>query len=118
MFAMQRVAYLVQKVCQGVCVCIPFLSLWPVGTLRVRGRGNEQEFFFVRCISLHCLYVHRRLHYSVRLATEPLPAPTSAAGVKVYPPKIELLVKDISNLTLLETSQLNELLKVGLPVRS
>ena len=46
MFAMQRVAYLVQKVCQGVCVCIPFLSLWPVGTLRVRGGGNEQEFFF------------------------------------------------------------------------
>ena len=62
------------------------------------------------------MYVHRRLHCSVRLATEPLPAPTSAGGVKVYPPKIELLVKDISNLTLLETSQLNELLKVGLPL--
>ena len=67
-----------------------------------------------RCSVL--LPVCRRLHCSVRLATEPLPAPTSAGGVKVYPPKIELLVKDISNLTLLETSQLNELLKVTLKI--
>ena len=59
---------------------------------------------------LHFPYARRRLHSSAGLATEPLPAPT---GQKVYPPKIEALVKDITHLTLLETSQLNELLKVS-----
>ena len=43
------------------------------------------------------------------VAEDPLPAPT---GDKSYPPKIEKIVQEISQLTLLETSQLNELLKV------
>ena len=38
--------------------------------------------------------------------------PSPADGGKMFPPKIEKIVQDISQLTLLETSQLNELLKV------
>lgn len=71
------------------------------------------QYSSVFCMSLHVSCARHRLHFSARLSTEPLPAPTSAAGHKVYPPKIEALVKDITHLTLLETSQLNELLKVG-----
>ena len=44
---------------------------------------------------------------------DPLPPPTPDGTAKVYPEKIQNIVRDISQLTLLETAQLNELLKVG-----
>jgi len=43
---------------------------------------------------------------------EPIPPPSMSGEPKVYPEKIKRIVADISTLTLLETSQLNELLKV------
>ena len=42
---------------------------------------------------------------------DPLPVP-EADNNKTYPEKISRIVEDISKLTLLETAQLNELLKV------
>ena len=46
------------------------------------------------------------------MAREPISPPPMAGEPKIYPEKIEKIVADISTLTLLETSQLNELLKV------
>ncbi len=43
---------------------------------------------------------------------EPIPPPAMSGEPKVYPEKVKQIVADISTLTLLETSQLNELLKV------
>ena len=45
---------------------------------------------------------------------QPLPPPPPDGVSKSYPEKIQSLVRDISKLTLLETAQLNELLKVSL----
>lgn len=50
---------------------------------------------------------HIKRHYS----TEPLPLPNEAE--KSYSPKIQKIVDDISQLTLIEVSDLNELLKVS-----
>lgn len=44
---------------------------------------------------------------------EAVPPPKSDDCDKVYPEKIQRIVSDISKLSLVETSQLNELLKVG-----
>ncbi len=52
-----------------------------------------------------------RASSSPKWLSEPAESRVSSSG-KTYPPKIEQIVKDISELTLLETSQLNELLKV------
>ena len=43
---------------------------------------------------------------------EPLSVPGPDGVAKVYPDKIRTIVENISQLTLLETAQLNELLKV------
>ena len=54
------------------------------------------------------------LRYGGRMfSIEPLPAPTSSDVPKSYPDHIVGLVDDISKLTLLEVSNLNELLKVS-----
>ena len=53
------------------------------------------------------VFVNRRLCSVV----DPLPVP-EAESDKKYPEKISRIVEDISKLTLLETAQLNELLKV------
>ena len=45
--------------------------------------------------------------------SEPLPPPPPDGADKSYPEKLQSLVRDISQLTLLETAQLNELLKVS-----
>lgn len=54
----------------------------------------------------------RLLSASVPEVTEPIPAPPPDAAGPVYPEKIRELVHEISQLTLVETAQLNELLKV------
>ena len=41
-----------------------------------------------------------------------IPPPATDGGPPVYPEKVKSIVEDISRLTLLETSQLNDLLKV------
>jgi len=43
---------------------------------------------------------------------DPLPVPQADNDDKKYPEKISRIVEDISKLTLIETAQLNELLKV------
>ena len=47
-----------------------------------------------------------------RVLTTDVSAPKCDGMVEVYPEKIQRIVTDISQLTLLEASQLNELLKV------
>lgn len=55
-----------------------------------------------------------RAYYMRSLMTaEAVPPPKSDDCDKVYPEKIQRIVSDISKLSLIETSQLNELLKVG-----
>ena len=46
------------------------------------------------------------------ITTEVVPEPKPDGSDKLYPEKIQRIVSDISQLSLLETSQLNELLKV------
>ena len=46
------------------------------------------------------------------VTVEAVPPPKSDNCDKIYPEKIQRIVNDISNLSLIETSQLNELLKV------
>lgn len=61
----------------------------------------------------------RRLHAVRALsaeAAEPLPPPSSDGGPKTYPERIRNLVSEISQLTLAETAQLNELLKTTLNI--
>ena len=48
----------------------------------------------------------------VLCSSQPLPVPEPDGSSKTYPEKIHDIVDDISQLTLLETAQLNELLKV------
>ena len=45
-------------------------------------------------------------------STEPLPVPPPDGAERIYPDKIRDIVDQITQLTLLETAQLNELLKV------
>ena len=45
-------------------------------------------------------------------STQPFPVPEPDGSAKTYPDKIHSIVDDISQLTLLEAAQLNELLKV------
>ena len=47
------------------------------------------------------------------MSADAIPPPKSDGCDKVYPEKIQRIVSDISKLSLLEASQLNELLKVG-----
>ncbi|XP_064406484.1 uncharacterized protein LOC135351429 [Halichondria panicea] len=71
-----------------------------------------------------CSYCHRQGFKQLRrlavrsrwlsaTAEETVPSPVGSSN---YPPKIEQIVNDISQLTLLETSQLNELLKATLNI--
>ena len=53
--------------------------------------------------------VHSRLLCS---STETLPVPPPDGAARIYPDKIRAIVDQITQLTLLETAQLNELLKV------
>ena len=55
--------------------------------------------------------LQRNIDYR-QFSTDPLPAPSSISD-KSYPPHIEEIVDSISKLTLLEVSNLNELLKVS-----
>lgn len=50
----------------------------------------------------------------VLFSSEPLPVPDPDGSAKTYPEKLHTIVDCISQLTLLETAQLNELLKVWL----
>ena len=62
-----------------------------------------------------CLYSVPRVPTTRSLsaaATDPLPVPPADGTPPVYSEKISGLVKDISNLTLSEVAQLNDLLKV------
>ena len=45
------------------------------------------------------------------LSAEAMPAPTPDNVPKTYPPKIEKIVTEIANLSLIEVSELSELLK-------
>ena len=49
----------------------------------------------------------------VLFSSQPLPVPDPDGSSKTYPEKIHTIVDHISQLTLLETAQLNELLKVN-----
>ncbi|CAG5122847.1 unnamed protein product [Candidula unifasciata] len=59
---------------------------------------------------------HQSCKYSTA-AADILPPPESDISKKLYPPKIQKLVEDISHLTLLEVADLNELLKKTLNIR-
>ncbi|XP_075701605.1 large ribosomal subunit protein bL12m [Rhinoderma darwinii] len=59
----------------------------------------------------------RYLRTSGTLNNEPLPSPALDNGPKIYPPKIQQLVDQIASLTLLEVSDLNELLKKTLKIQ-
>ncbi|XP_071968358.1 large ribosomal subunit protein bL12m [Engystomops pustulosus] len=59
----------------------------------------------------------RYLRTSSALHNEPLASPPLDNVPKVYPPKIQQLVDQIANLTLLEVSDLNELLKKTLNIQ-
>jgi len=50
--------------------------------------------------------------YSTEAQTQEKPLPLPNSREKSYSPKIQQIVQDISHLTLLEVSDLNELLKV------
>ncbi|CAH2291788.1 39S ribosomal L12, mitochondrial [Pelobates cultripes] len=60
--------------------------------------------------------VVRLLRTSSNLRNEAVAAPSLDNGAKEYPPKIEQLVDQIAGLTLLEVSDLNELLKKKLKI--
>ncbi|KAG9473556.1 large ribosomal subunit protein bL12m [Eleutherodactylus coqui] len=59
----------------------------------------------------------RYLRTSSTLNNEVLPSPALDSEPKVYPPKIQQLVDQIASLTLLEVSDLNELLKKTLKIQ-
>ncbi|XP_018409155.1 PREDICTED: 39S ribosomal protein L12, mitochondrial [Nanorana parkeri] len=59
----------------------------------------------------------RYLRTSCALRNQPLPMPDLDDAVKHYPPKIQQLVDQIASLTLLEVSDLNELLKKTLKIQ-
>ncbi|KAM3921409.1 large ribosomal subunit protein bL12m [Leptodactylus fuscus] len=59
----------------------------------------------------------RYLRTSSALHNDPLPSPALDNAPKVYPPKIQQLVDQIASLTLLEVSDLNELLKKTLNIQ-
>ncbi|XP_068120576.1 large ribosomal subunit protein bL12m [Hyperolius riggenbachi] len=59
----------------------------------------------------------RYLRTSCTLRSEPLPIPALDNASKQYPPKIQHLVDEIAALTLLEVSDLNELLKKTLKIQ-
>ncbi|XP_075072919.1 large ribosomal subunit protein bL12m [Mixophyes fleayi] len=61
--------------------------------------------------------VVRYLRTSSTLRNEPLATPAFDNGHKEYPPKIHQLVDQIASLTLLEVSDLNELLKKTLNIQ-
>uniref|UniRef100_A0A3B3SNI7 Large ribosomal subunit protein bL12 C-terminal domain-containing protein n=1 Tax=Paramormyrops kingsleyae TaxID=1676925 RepID=A0A3B3SNI7_9TELE len=62
-----------------------------------------------------CVCGHRALQTSVvRLSEAIAAAPPLDGTPKHYSPKVQQLVNDIASLTLIEVSDLNELLKVGL----
>ncbi|CAI9562622.1 unnamed protein product, partial [Staurois parvus] len=59
----------------------------------------------------------RHLRMSCALRNDPLPSPDLDSAPKQYPPKIHQLVDQIASLTLLEVSDLNELLKKTLKIQ-
>lgn len=59
----------------------------------------------------HCQCICTNRLYST--ATDVIQPPHAEGEVKTYPPKIEKIVQDISQLSLLEVADLNELLKVS-----
>ncbi|KAK0047072.1 39S ribosomal protein L12 mitochondrial [Biomphalaria pfeifferi] len=61
--------------------------------------------------------VHVQNENSYSTSTEVLPPPPANIAMKTYSPKIEKLVSDIGQLTLLEVSDLNELLKKTLNIK-
>lgn len=76
-----------------------------------------QDFQYKLCLMtvlLHRLEMSavRYFRISCALRNEPLPTPALENAPKQYHPKIQQLVDQIASLTLLEVSDLNELLKV------
>ena len=77
-------------------------------------RGNDDLFYFFGYKSKSCRLRSVRLPLkSWTQSANSVPPPMSDDCDKVYPEKIQRIVSDISRLSLLEASQLNELLKVG-----
>ena len=71
------------------------------------------NFLFLRLHDRPVLQVHRIWMRASRCySTEPIPKPQVDGEERSYAPKIQKIVEDISKLTLLEVSDLNELLKV------
>lgn len=64
-----------------------------------------------------CQCVCTGRYSSAATAADPIPPPHAEGGPKAYAPKIQKLVQDISELTLLEVADLNELLKRTLNIQ-
>lgn len=92
---------------------------WPISSKR-----TTVSFFFTPCLllllltlcrhhlSAPALFALRALHCSPSCLSDALATPPLDGAPKQYSPKIQQLVNDITSLTLLEVSDLNELLKV------
>ncbi|XP_062846910.1 39S ribosomal protein L12, mitochondrial [Trichomycterus rosablanca] len=68
-------------------------------------------------LSAPALHALRALHSSPACLSDALAAPPFDGAPKQYSPKIQQLVSDIASLTLLEVSDLNELLKKTLNIQ-
>lgn len=72
---------------------------------------NREGYTVRSCVS----FMRLKREYSA--AAEQLQEPQVQGSEKVYPPKIEKIVDEISQLTLLEVCDLNELLKTRLKIK-
>lgn len=72
---------------------------------------NREGYTVRSCVS----FIRLKREYSS--AVEQLQEPQVQGSEKVYPPKIEKIVDEISQLTLLEVCDLNELLKTKLKIK-
>ena len=68
-----------------------------------------EHFFFIYRCTQNC----PTLHYRTPYCTAAIPSPTPDGQQKNYDPKIQNIVDDISQLTLIQVADLNELLKVS-----
>ncbi|XP_036408598.1 39S ribosomal protein L12, mitochondrial [Megalops cyprinoides] len=79
--------------------------------LRAAGRTHRQE------LRMPALCTLRTFHTGSACQSDAIPAPPLDGAPKQYSPKIQQLVNEIANLTLLEVSDLNELLKKTLNIQ-
>ena len=77
--------------------------------------GNHLRSMSSRCTCVYSKSVAERLSSRQQRAysVETLAAPVPEGDSKEYPPKLHEIVNEISQLTLLEVADLNELLKVS-----